>query len=118
TEGVPFFFEKVKLFLARDGKIRQPRGINPTPAFNPNSMKTKRNRFVSYLRFTASSAFFAAAAAFALVAATTNVLTTPNVATTKKGVSIKSLAKDSVSNPAKEISSKAGSVETPATAAL
>jgi hypothetical protein len=104
--------------MAKSGSLTP---LNTNPASNPNSMKTaqtKRNRFVSYLRFTASSAFFAAAAAFALVAATTNLQTTHNVATTKKGVSIKSLVKDSVSNPAKEISDKAGSKETPATAAL
>jgi hypothetical protein len=91
--------------MAKSGSLTP---LNTNPASNPNSMKTKRNRFVSYLRFTASSAFFAAAAAFALVAATTNLQTTHNVATTKKGVSIKSLVKDSVSNPAKEISDKAG----------
>jgi hypothetical protein len=75
-------------------------------------MKTKRNRFVSYLRFTASSAFFAAAAAFALVAATTNVLTTPDdsTATAPHRPTLKSTAQYSVRGSASEKSEKNGSL--------
>jgi hypothetical protein len=86
--------------------------LNPTPASNPNSMKTKRNRVVSYLRFTASSAFFAAAAAFTLVAATTNVLTTPDesTATASHRPTLKSTAQYSVKGVAREKSEKNGSL--------
>lgn len=112
VKGFRLFLEKAKLFLTRYAKIGQLRAINPTPASNPNSMKTKRNRVVSYLRFTASSAFFAAAAAFTLVAATTNVLTTPDdsAATAPHRPTLKSTAQDSVKGVAREKSEKNGSL--------
>lgn len=93
--------------MAKSGSLA-PLTTNPRP--NPNSMKTKRNRVVSYLRFTASSAFFAAAAAFTLVAATTNVLTSPNdsAATAPHQAALKSTARDSVSGSGSEFSEKYG----------
>src|ERR1700724_798388 len=92
--------------------------LTQLPASNPNSMKTKRNRVVSYLRFTASSAFFAAAAAFTLVAATTNVLTTPDdsTATVSHRPTLKSTAQDSVKGVASEKSEKNGSLAASAAA--
>ena len=99
-------------------KIGSLHGINPNPCSNLNSMKTNKNRIITYLRFSAGCAFFAAAAALAFVATTTNVLQAHDVASGKDSALSKSTVRDAVSDAGFEMNPVDGSTGTPLTLAL